>query len=176
MNLSEEVALVLRNPQKQVKVSLPVMMDSGKVQVFEGYRTVHSTHLGPSKGGIRYAMDVSADEVMALAAWMSFKCAVANLPYGGAKGGIKLDPRLHSVAELERITRAYAVAMKDVFGVNKDIPAPEIAMRAPAIFLSLPSPGPSWPMRLACLALLSPLLAQAQGPSASDATRADAPT
>ncbi|MEI6022147.1 MAG: Glu/Leu/Phe/Val dehydrogenase, partial [Bacteroidota bacterium] len=126
MNLSEEVALVLRNPSKQVKVSLPVMMDSGKIQVFEGYRTVHSTHLGPSKGGIRYAMDVNADEVMALAAWMSFKCAVANLPYGGAKGGIKLDPRKHSVGELERISRAYAVAMKDVFGVNKDIPAPDM--------------------------------------------------
>ncbi|MBL7930886.1 MAG: Glu/Leu/Phe/Val dehydrogenase [Bacteroidia bacterium] len=126
MNLSNEVALVLKNPQKQVKVSLPVMMDSGKIQVFEGYRTVHSTHLGPSKGGIRYAMDVNADEVMALAAWMSFKCAVANLPYGGAKGGIKLDPRAHSVGELERISRAYAVAMKDVFGVNKDIPAPDM--------------------------------------------------
>lgn len=126
MNLSEEVALVLRNPSKQVKVSLPVMMDSGKIQVFEGYRTVHSTHLGPSKGGIRYAMDVNADEVMALAAWMSFKCAVANLPYGGAKGGIKLDPRKHSIGELERISRAYAVAMKDVFGVNKDIPAPDM--------------------------------------------------
>lgn len=126
MNLSEEVALVLKNPSKQVKVSLPVMMDSGKIQVFEGYRTVHSTHLGPSKGGIRYAMDVNEDEVMALAAWMSFKCAVANLPYGGAKGGIKLDPRAHSVGELERISRAYAVAMKDVFGVNKDIPAPDM--------------------------------------------------
>ncbi|WP_317898682.1 Glu/Leu/Phe/Val family dehydrogenase [Aurantibacillus circumpalustris] len=126
MNLSDEVALVLKNPSKQVKVSLPVMMDSGKIQVFEGYRTVHSTHLGPSKGGIRYAMDVNSDEVMALAAWMSFKCAVANLPYGGAKGGIKLDPRSHSVGELERISRAYAVAMKDVFGVNKDIPAPDM--------------------------------------------------
>jgi glutamate dehydrogenase/leucine dehydrogenase len=126
MNLSEEVALVLRNPAKQVKVSLPVMMDSGKIQVFEGYRTIHSTHLGPSKGGIRYAMDVNADEVMALAAWMSFKCAVANLPYGGAKGGIKCDPRQHSVGELERLTRAYAAAMKDVFGVNKDIPAPDM--------------------------------------------------
>ena len=126
MNLSEEVALVLRNPSKQVKVSLPVMMDNGTIKVFEGYRTVHSTHLGPSKGGIRYAMDVNADEVMALAAWMSFKCAVANLPYGGAKGGIKLDPRAHSAGELERITRAYAVSMKDVFGVNKDIPAPDM--------------------------------------------------
>jgi len=126
MNLSENVSQVLRNPSKQVKVSLPVMMDSGKVQVFNGYRCVHSTHLGPSKGGIRYAMDVNADEVMALAAWMSFKCAVANLPYGGAKGGIKCDPRTMSVGELERLTRAYAVSMKDVFGVNKDIPAPDM--------------------------------------------------
>ncbi len=126
MNLSDDVAQVLRNPAKQVKVSLPIMMDNGKVQVFEGYRVVHSTHLGPSKGGIRYAMDVNSDEVMALAAWMSFKCAVANLPYGGAKGGIKCDPRTMSVGELERLSRAYAQAMKDVFGVNKDIPAPDM--------------------------------------------------
>lgn len=126
MNLSEEVAQVLRNPQKQVKVSLPVMMDVGKIQIFEGYRTIHSTHLGPSKGGIRYAMDVNADEVMALAAWMSFKCAVANLPYGGAKGGIKCDPRAMSVGELERLSRAYAASMKDIFGVNRDIPAPDM--------------------------------------------------
>jgi glutamate dehydrogenase (NAD(P)+) len=126
MNLSDEVLQVLRNPSKQVKVSLPIMMDNGKIQVFEGYRTVHSTHLGPSKGGIRYAMDVNADEVMALAAWMSFKCAVANLPYGGAKGGIKCDPRSMSVGELERLSRAYAVSMKDVFGVNRDIPAPDM--------------------------------------------------
>ena len=126
MNLSDEVSLVLRNPSKQVKVSLPIMMDTGKIQVFEGYRTIHSTHLGPSKGGIRYALDVNADEVMALAAWMSFKCAVANLPYGGAKGGIKCDPRAMSVGELERLSRAYAMSMKDIFGVNKDIPAPDM--------------------------------------------------
>ncbi|MBC7693990.1 MAG: Glu/Leu/Phe/Val dehydrogenase [Burkholderiales bacterium] len=126
MNMSEDVATILRSPIKQVKVSLPVMMDSGKIQVFEGYRIVHSTVLGPSKGGIRYAMDVNQDEVMALAAWMSFKCAVANLPYGGAKGGIKCDPRTMSVGELERMTRAYASSMKDVFGVNKDIPAPDM--------------------------------------------------
>lgn len=126
MNMSEDVATILRNPIKQVKVSLPVMMDNGKIQVFEGYRVVHSTVLGPSKGGIRYAMDVNQDEVMALAAWMSFKCAVANLPYGGAKGGIKCDPRAMSVGELERLSRAYAKAMKDVFGVNKDIPAPDM--------------------------------------------------
>jgi glutamate dehydrogenase (NAD(P)+) len=126
MNMSEDVATILRSPIKPVKVSLPVMMDNGKIQVFEGYRIVHSTVLGPSKGGIRYAMDVNQDEVMALAAWMSFKCAVANLPYGGAKGGIKCDPRTMSVGELERMTRAYASSMKDVFGVNKDIPAPDM--------------------------------------------------
>ncbi len=126
MNLSPEISEVLRSPVKQIKVSLPVSMDNGKIQVFKGYRTVHSTHLGPSKGGIRYAMDVNADEVMALAAWMSFKCAVANLPYGGAKGGIKCDPRSMSVGELERLSRAYAQSMKDVFGVNKDIPAPDM--------------------------------------------------
>ncbi len=124
--LSEEVANILRNPQKQVKVSLPVMMDNGKIQVFEGFRTIHSTILGPSKGGIRYAMDVCDDEVKALSAWMTFKCAVANLPYGGGKGGIKCDPRKMSVAELERLTRAYTVAMADVFGPDKDIPAPDM--------------------------------------------------
>lgn len=124
--LSEEVTSVLRNPQKQVKVSLPIVMDDGKLQVFEGYRTIHSTVLGPSKGGIRYAMDVCDDEVKALSAWMTFKCAVANLPYGGGKGGIKCDPRKMSVGELERLTKAYTVAMADVFGPTKDIPAPDM--------------------------------------------------
>lgn len=126
MNLSEEVSKVLRNPQKLVKVSLPVTMDNGKIEIFEAYRCVHSTYLGPSKGGIRFAMDVSQDEVMALSAWMSFKCAVANLPYGGGKGGIKCDPRKLSVGELERITRAYTKSMRDVFGVDKDVPAPDM--------------------------------------------------
>ncbi len=124
--LSDNAANVLRNPQKQVKVSLPVMMDNGKIQIFEGFRTIHSTILGPSKGGIRYAMDVCDDEVKALSAWMTFKCAVANLPYGGAKGGIKCDPRKMSVGELERLTKAYTIAMSDVFGPDKDIPAPDM--------------------------------------------------
>ena len=124
--LSEEVANILRNPQKQVRVSLPIMMDNGKVQVFDGFRTIHSTILGPSKGGIRYALDVCDDEVKALSAWMTFKCAVANLPYGGAKGGIKCDPRALSLGELERLTKAYTVALADVFGVDKDIPAPDM--------------------------------------------------
>lgn len=124
--LAPEVAEILRHPKREVKVSLPIKMDDGSVKVFEGYRTVHSTHLGPSKGGIRYAMDVNDDEVRALAAWMSFKCAIANLPYGGGKGGIKCDPRKMSDGELERLTRAYTRAMADVFGVNKDIPAPDM--------------------------------------------------
>lgn len=128
--LSEEVAIVLRSPQKQVKVSLPIIMDNGKVEVFEGFRTIHSTILGPSKGGIRYGMDVCDDEVKALSAWMTFKCAVANLPYGGAKGGIKCDPRNMSVGELERLTKAYTVALADVFGPDKDIPAPDMGTGA----------------------------------------------
>ncbi len=126
MNLDKNVQTILSSHQKKVKVSLPVMMDNGKVQVFEGYRSIHSTILGPSKGGIRYALDVCDDEVMALSAWMSFKCAVANLPYGGGKGGIKCDPRAMSVGELERMTRAYTKSMSDIFGVNKDIPAPDM--------------------------------------------------
>ncbi len=97
-----------------------------KIEVIEAYRVQHSHHKLPCKGGIRYSMDVNQDEVMALAAWMSFKCAVANLPYGGGKGGVKCDPRKLSVGELERITRAYAKSMRDVFGVNKDIPAPDM--------------------------------------------------
>ena len=124
--LSEDVKNVLRSPQKAIKVSLPIMMDDGKMHIFEGYRTIHSTVLGPSKGGIRYALDVNDEEVKALSAWMSFKCAIANLPYGGAKGGITCDPRSMSIGELERLTRAYTVALADVFGVDHDIPAPDM--------------------------------------------------
>lgn len=130
IQLPESITEVLRHPQKEVKVSLPIVMDNRKIQVFEGYRVVHSTHLGPSKGGIRFAMDVNEDEVRALAAWMSFKCAVADLPYGGAKGGIKCEPRKMSEGELERLSRAYVKAMKDIFGVNKDIPAPDMGTSA----------------------------------------------
>ena len=126
LNLDKDVVNILKNPVKTVIVSLPVMMDNGKVEVFQGYRIVHSIALGPSKGGIRYAMDVDLDEVKALAAWMTFKCAIANIPYGGAKGGIKCDPRKMSVGELERLTRAYTNAMAEVFGVDKDIPAPDM--------------------------------------------------
>jgi glutamate dehydrogenase (NAD(P)+) len=126
LNLDPDIYNILKSPQKQVIVSLPVLMDNGKVQVFEGYRVVHSTVMGPSKGGIRYSMDVNLDEVKALAAWMAWKCAIADIPYGGAKGGITCNPSKMSKGELERLTRAYARAMYDVFGLNKDIPAPDM--------------------------------------------------
>jgi len=124
--IKPEIAEILRHPKKEVKVSLPVKMDDGSIKVFEGFRTIHSTHLGPSKGGIRYAMDVNDDEVRALAAWMTIKCAIANIPYGGSKGGVKCDPRKMSEGELERMTRAYTRSMADVFGENKDVPAPDM--------------------------------------------------
>jgi len=125
-NLPADVAAMLIEPQKQVRVSFPVVMDDGKVKVFEGYRIVHSTYLGPSKGGLRFAPDVDTDEVKALAAWMTYKCAVAGLPFGGAKGGVTCDPRTMSVGELERMTRAFTGAMAEVFGQDIDIPAPDM--------------------------------------------------
>lgn len=126
LGLDNQVYNVLKNPAKQVIVSLPVTMDDGSIQVFEGYRVIHSTILGPSKGGVRYDMDVNIDEVKALAAWMTWKCAVVDIPYGGAKGGIKCNPREMSAGEVERLTRAYTQAMIDVFGKDKDIPAPDM--------------------------------------------------
>lgn len=126
INLDAETHNVLKVPSKQVTVSLPVYMDDGTTKVFEGYRIIHSTILGPSKGGIRYSTAVDIDEVKALAAWMTWKCAIADIPYGGAKGGITCDPSKMSVGELERLTRAYTIAMSDVFGENQDIPAPDM--------------------------------------------------
>jgi len=127
INLDKETYNILKTPSRQYLVSLPVVMDNGKVQVFEGYRIIHNCSRGPSKGGIRYSMEVNLDEVKALAAWMTWKCAVADIPYGGAKGGITCDPSKMSQGELERLTRAYTSAMVDVFGVDKDIPAPDMA-------------------------------------------------
>lgn len=126
LGLDEQFASVLKAPDKCVIVNIPVTMDDGTIKVFEGYRVVHSVHLGPSKGGIRYSMDVNLDEVKALAAWMTWKCAVVNIPYGGAKGGVKCDPRSMSKGELERMTRGYTLAMKHVFGPDRDIPAPDM--------------------------------------------------
>ena len=126
LGLDEDTYNVLKTPTRQIIVSLPVTMDDGRIRVFEGYRVVHSTILGPSKGGIRYDMDVNIDEVKALAAWMTWKCAVVDLPYGGAKGGIICDPKSMSRGELERLTRAYTLSLNDVFGQDKDIPAPDM--------------------------------------------------
>ncbi len=130
LGLDEQFANVLRVPDKVVAANIPVTMDDGTIRVFEAYRVVHSVHLGPSKGGIRYSLDVNVDEVKALAAWMTWKCAVVNVPFGGAKGGIKCDPRSLSKGELERITRAYTLSMRHVFGPDKDIPAPDMGTSA----------------------------------------------
>lgn len=126
MNLDNDVYQIVKTPSKVVEVSLPIKMDDGSIRVFEGYRVIHSTALGPSKGGIRYHPQVEEEEVKALAAWMTFKCAIADIPYGGAKGGITCDPKTMSVGEIERLTRAYTMAMADIFGVDKDIPAPDV--------------------------------------------------
>lgn len=130
LGLDEQFANVLRVPDKVVAANIPVTMDDGTIRVFEAYRVVHSVHLGPSKGGIRYSLDVNVDEIKALAAWMTWKCAVVNVPFGGAKGGIKCDPRSLSKGELERITRAYTLSMRHVFGPDKDIPAPDMGTSA----------------------------------------------
>lgn len=126
LGLSDEVYNVLKNPAKQVIVSLPITMDNGKIQVFEGIRVIHSNILGPAKGGIRFAPDVHIDEVRALAAWMTWKCAVVDIPYGGGKGGVRCNPREMSKGEIERLVRAYTLALIDVFGPDKDIPAPDM--------------------------------------------------
>jgi glutamate dehydrogenase/leucine dehydrogenase len=126
LGLEEEIYNVLKNPARQVIVSLPVTMDDGSIRVFEGYRVIHSTILGPSKGGIRFDPHVHLDEVKALAAWMTWKCAVVDIPYGGAKGGVACNPREMSAGEIERLMRAYTQAMADVFGPDQDIPAPDM--------------------------------------------------
>lgn len=126
LGLEEQVYNVLKSPAKQVIVSLPVTMDDGTIKVFEGYRVIHSTILGPSKGGIRFDPEVNIDEVKALAAWMTWKCAVVDIPYGGAKGGVACQPREMSAGEIERLMRAYTQAMSDVFGPDQDIPAPDM--------------------------------------------------
>lgn len=126
LGLDDEIYNVLKNPAKQVVVSLPITMDDGSIKVFEGYRVIHSKILGPSKGGVRYDLGVNLDEVKALAAWMTWKCAVVDIPYGGAKGGIKCDPRTMSAGEIERLTRAYTGALIEIFGPDRDIPAPDM--------------------------------------------------
>jgi len=116
----------LKHPKKEITLYIPVGMDNGQLDVFVGYRVLHSTVRGPGKGGIRFAPDVSIDEVRALATWMTWKCAVVNIPFGGAKGGIICDPRKMSRGELERLTRRYTAELADWLGPERDVPAPDI--------------------------------------------------
>jgi glutamate dehydrogenase (NAD(P)+) len=126
LNLDPDLYAVLRVPNRELKVYIPTRMDSGRIQVFEGYRVQHNFARGPAKGGIRYAPNVSLDEVRALAAWMTWKCAVVNVPFGGAKGGIICDPQQMSTGEIERMTRRYAAELLDFVGPEKDVPAPDM--------------------------------------------------
>lgn len=126
LKLDDGLYQVLLTPDREIGVAIPVLMDNGSLKVFKGYRVQHSFARGPAKGGIRYAPDVTLDEVRALAAWMTWKCAVVNLPFGGAKGGIVCDPQKLSNTELEKITRRYTASLIDILGPDRDVPAPDI--------------------------------------------------
>ena len=126
LGLDEGFQKVLRTPSKEITVYIPVTMDSGKLEVFVGYRVQHSIVRGPGKGGIRYSPDVTLDEVRALASWMTWKCAVVNIPFGGAKGGVICDPEKLSRRELEAITRRYTAELLDYLGPERDVPAPDL--------------------------------------------------
>ena len=126
LGLDPGLRKVLREPMKEVKVGIPVVMDNGKIEVFVGYRVHHNVVRGPAKGGVRYDPGVTLDEVRALASWMTWKCAVMNIPFGGGKGGVICDPRKLSRGELERITRRYTAELMDVFGPERDVPAPDV--------------------------------------------------
>jgi glutamate dehydrogenase (NAD(P)+) len=126
LGLDEGMQKVLRSPSREIIIHIPIALDDGRLEVFTGYRVQHSIARGPAKGGIRYAPDVTLDEVRALAAWMTWKCAVTNLPFGGGKGGVICDPSLMSPSEIERITRRYTAELFDFIGPEKDVPAPDM--------------------------------------------------
>ena len=126
LNLDDGIRKVLSYPNRELILHIPVAMDNGKLEVFTGFRVQHSIARGPSKGGIRYAPDVTLDEVRALASWMTWKCAVVNIPFGGAKGGIICDPHKMSQGELERMTRRYTAELVEFIGPEKDVPAPDV--------------------------------------------------
>ncbi len=126
LDLEPGLYKVLRQAEKQVIVSIPVMRDNGEVDVFEGYRVQYNTSRGPAKGGIRFDLNVTLEEVKALAAWMTWKCAVVNIPFGGAKGGVKCDPLAMSGAELEKLTRRYTSGIINMLGPDSDVPAPDV--------------------------------------------------
>jgi glutamate dehydrogenase (NAD(P)+) len=126
LDLEPGMYKVLRQAEKQVIVSIPVMMDNGEVSVYEGYRVLYNTSRGPAKGGIRFDPNVTLEEVKALAAWMTWKCAVVNIPFGGAKGGVRCDPLSMSATELEKLTRRYTSGIINLLGPDSDIPAPDV--------------------------------------------------
>ncbi len=126
LNLDEGLWKVLRYPNRELIVHIPVSMDNGKLEVFTGFRVQHSIARGPAKGGVRYSPDVTLDEVRALASWMTWKCAVVNIPFGGAKGGVICDPRKMSQGEIERMTRRYTAELVEFIGPEKDVPAPDM--------------------------------------------------
>ncbi|MFT5690567.1 MAG: glutamate dehydrogenase (NAD(P)+), partial [Planctomycetota bacterium] len=126
LGLNDGEREVLRTPDRELTVAIPIQMDDGSVRVFKGYRVQHNFLRGPCKGGIRFAPDVHLDEVRALAAWMTWKCSVVGIPFGGGKGGVICEPRELSVAELERITRRYTVSIMDILGPDRDVPAPDM--------------------------------------------------
>lgn len=130
LKLKEDEYITLKYPERELKVSIPVEMDDGSVKVFEGYRVQHSSLRGPCKGGIRYHQDVNIDEVKALAAWMTFKCAVVNIPFGGGKGAIRVDPKELSKNELRRLTKRYTAMILPLIGQERDIPAPDVNTNA----------------------------------------------
>ena len=126
LDLEPGLRKVLRHPEKQLIVAIPIQRDNGEVEVFTGYRVLYNTARGPAKGGIRFDMQVTLDEVKALAAWMTWKCAVVNLPFGGSKGGVVCDPSGMSIGELERLTRRYTSGIIDMLGPDSDVPAPDV--------------------------------------------------
>ncbi len=126
LSLDPGIYKILRHPEKQIITSIPVHMDNGEVEVFTGYRVLYNTSRGPAKGGIRFDMGVTLDEVTALAAWMTWKCAVVDIPFGGAKGGVICEPSRLSAGELERLTRRYTASILEVLGPESDVPAPDV--------------------------------------------------
>jgi len=126
LNLDRGLYKVLRNPEKQIITSVPIVRDNGEVEVFTGYRVLYNTSRGPAKGGIRFDLNVTLEEVKALAAWMTWKCALVNIPFGGAKGGVVCDPTTMSIGELEKVTRRYTSSIIETLGPDSDVPAPDV--------------------------------------------------
>src|SRR5258707_3607917 len=126
LNLEEGLWKILSTPSREIIVHIPVGMDDGRIEVFTGFRVQHSIARGPAKGGVRYSPDVTLDEIRALASWMTWKCAVVNIPFGGAKGGIIVDPKKLSNSELEKLTRRYTAELIEFIGPEKDVAAPDM--------------------------------------------------